>query len=80
MSRCGSGGGCAVRLCERCRASTSRRERSVSLTSLSRLDVYVWDYLTRRGFNQAAQSLVTEAGMVDIPQVPLRTPQGLLFE
>ena len=69
---------CAVR--EAQSKLVAPRLGSVSLTSLSRLDVYVWDYLTRRGFNQAAQSLVTEAGMVDIPQVPLRTPQGLLFE
>ncbi|CEH12420.1 WD40 repeat-containing protein [Ceraceosorus bombacis] len=46
----------------------------------TKLDVYVWDYLTRRGFHGSAKTLVSEAGMVEIPQVPLRTPQGLLFE
>lgn len=45
-----------------------------------RLDVYVWDYLTRRGFNGAAKTLVSEAQMNEPPDVPLKTPQGLLFE
>lgn len=45
-----------------------------------RLDVYVWDYLTRRGFHGAAKTLVEEAPMSEPPDVPLRTPQGLLFE
>ena len=45
-----------------------------------RLDVYVWDYLTRRGFTGAAKTLVSEAHMAEPPDVPLRTPQGLLFE
>lgn len=48
--------------------------------SPSRLDVYVWDYLTRRGFPRAAKSLMNEAGMTEAPDVPLKTPQGLLFE
>ena len=45
-----------------------------------RLDVYVWDYLTRRGFSRTAKSLMNEAGMTEAPGVPLQTPQGLLFE
>lgn len=47
---------------------------------LFRLDVYVWDYLCRRGFQRAAKSLLSEAGMAESPDVPLKTPQGLLFE
>ncbi|PWZ03280.1 hypothetical protein BCV70DRAFT_14446 [Testicularia cyperi] len=46
----------------------------------TKLDVYVWDYLTRRGFNSAAKALMNEAGMTEPPEVPLKTPQGLLFE
>ncbi|PWN19178.1 hypothetical protein BCV69DRAFT_46651 [Microstroma glucosiphilum] len=46
----------------------------------TKLDVYVWDYLTRRGFNGAAKTLVSEAQMNEPPDVPLKTPQGLLFE
>lgn len=46
----------------------------------TKLDVYVWDYLIRRGFARAAQILIDEAGMTDAPDVPLKTPQGLLFE
>lgn len=46
----------------------------------TKLDVYVWDYLSRRGFNSAAKALMNEAGMTEPPEVPLRTPQGLLFE
>lgn len=45
-----------------------------------RLDVYIWDYLTRRGFARAAKALISEAGMTEAPDVPLKTPQGLLFE
>ncbi len=46
----------------------------------TKLDVYVWDYLSRRGFNSAAKALMNEAGMTEPPEVPLKTPQGLLFE
>ncbi|PWN49077.1 hypothetical protein IE53DRAFT_164403 [Violaceomyces palustris] len=46
----------------------------------TKLDVYVWDYLSRRGFSGAAKALMSEAGMAEPPDVPLRTPQGLLFE
>lgn len=52
----------------------------LSFHLLHRLDVYVWDYLTRRGFTRAAKSLMNEAGMTEAPDVPLKTPQGLLFE
>ncbi|KAJ1600522.1 hypothetical protein NDA14_001007 [Ustilago hordei] len=46
----------------------------------TKLDVYVWDYLSRRGFSSAAKALMNEAGMTEPPEVPLKTPQGLLFE
>lgn len=45
-----------------------------------KLDLYVWDYCKRRGYNAAAQALTTDAGLGEVPEVPLKTPQGLLFE
>ncbi|MCO5589637.1 hypothetical protein L7F22_043605 [Adiantum nelumboides] len=46
----------------------------------SKLDVYVWDYLTRRGFNNTAKILQNEARLGESPDVALKTPQGLLYE
>ena len=44
------------------------------------LDVYIWDYLQCRGLTKAAQVLAEECKLPERPEVPLRTPMGLLFE
>ncbi len=51
----------------------------------TKLDVYVWDYLSRRGFSSAAKALMNEAGMAeprgaaqDAPRPPLRVLGHLL--
>lgn len=45
-----------------------------------KLDVYVWDYCKRRGYHSAAKALTSDAGLPDVPETPLKTPQGFLFE
>lgn len=45
-----------------------------------KLDLYVWDYCKRRGYHSAAKALAADAGLSDAPEIPLKTPQGLLFE
>ena len=45
-----------------------------------KLDLYVWEYLQRRNYKQSAAALVSDSGLPEQPEVPIRTPQGLLFE
>ncbi|PWZ03521.1 hypothetical protein BCV70DRAFT_18751 [Testicularia cyperi] len=44
------------------------------------LHIYLWDYFRKRGFSQAAQALVDEAGVPPDQDVPIDAPQGLIFE
>ena len=46
----------------------------------SRLDLYIADYLSKRGYHQAAQTVVAEAGLGKENKVPIDAPQGLLYE
>lgn len=44
------------------------------------LHIYLWDYFRKRGYNHAAQALVSEAGLLPNQEVPIDAPQGLIFE
>ena len=45
-----------------------------------RLDLYIADYLAKRGYHQAAQQVIHEAGLGKDSKVPIDAPQGLLYE
>lgn len=47
---------------------------------MSRLHIYMRDYLVRRNFTKAAQVLASEANIGDDERPPMEVPQGLLFE
>ena len=48
-------------------------------SSLS-FNVYILDYLKKRGYHKAASHLVTEAHIPPGTKPPINAPQGLLFE
>ena len=45
-----------------------------------RLDLYIADYLAKRGYHQSAQSLIQEGQFEKESKVPIDAPQGLLYE
>ncbi|KAL7415627.1 hypothetical protein BDY24DRAFT_381720 [Mrakia frigida] len=44
------------------------------------LDMYIADYLSKRGYYTSAQTVVREAGLGKDNKVPIDAPQGLLYE
>lgn len=54
--------------------------RLVSFEWYPRLDMYIADYLSKRGYYTSAQAVVREAGLGKDNKVPIDAPQGLLYE
>ena len=50
------------------------------LGTLSRFNIYIYDYCNKRGFRETAQKLMVEAEIPPDSAPPINAKQGLLFE
>ncbi len=58
----------------------SRAESLILDSDVYRLHIYIHDYLSKRGFNDAAHVFGQEARLGDQIAVPVDAAQGLLYE